>query len=243
MPSVGFAAVMGRPSYAFARRPRWLVAHVLVLVLVVVFVNLGLWQLRRLDERRDRNELVQARSTSTPVPVGDLPDDPDDVRFRAVVASGTYGPDQTVAVRTTQDGVPGAWVFSVLDDADAPVVVLRGFVGTQLDGSVPAPPPPEGEVEVEGIAIPMGRLGHTAETAVDRLVETVPGAAPVVVQAEVSSPTEIADLTPVPVPDLGEGPHLNYAVQWFLFAAVGVLAYPFLLRRQARESADDGDAR
>jgi cytochrome oxidase assembly protein ShyY1 len=48
---------------------------------------------------------------------------------------------------------------------------------------------------------------------------------------------------PVPVPDLGEGPHLNYAVQWFLFAAVGVLAYPFLLRRQARESADEGEAR
>ena len=32
--------------YRFLARPRWLAFHVLIVVLVVVMVNLGFWQLR-----------------------------------------------------------------------------------------------------------------------------------------------------------------------------------------------------
>ena len=98
--------------------------------------------------------------------------------------------------------------------------------------------PPEGEVEVEGIAIPITRLERTAETAVGRLIEGGRLVFPVVIQATSTEPPDAPDvLTPVPVPDLGDGPHLSYAVQWFLFAAVAVIGYPLLLRRQAREAA------
>jgi surfeit locus 1 family protein len=210
---------------------------VLVLVVVAVFVSLGFWQLRRLDERRDRNALVEARTSAAAVGVADLPDDLDEARFRAVVASGEYDAERTVALRTTQQGTPGGWVFSVMDLADSQaVVVLRGFVGTQPDGSIPAPAPPAEDVEVEGIAIPTARLERPAERAVNRLLDSVPGALPVVVQAQASDPVDAPDtLSPVPIPDLGEGPHLGYAVQWFLFAGVVVVAYPPLLRRQARD--------
>jgi cytochrome oxidase assembly protein ShyY1 len=41
------------------------------------------------------------------------------------------------------------------------------------------------------------------------------------------------DVYPIPVgtPELTEGSHLSYAVQWFLFAAVVVIGYPILLKR------------
>jgi cytochrome oxidase assembly protein ShyY1 len=39
----------------------------------------------------------------------------------------------------------------------------------------------------------------------------------------------------VPPPDLGEGPHLAYAVQWFLFIPVALTVYVLLLRREARK--------
>ena len=150
-----------------------------------------------------------------------------------------YEADRTVALRTTQDGVPGGWIFSVLGREDMPnVVVLRGFVGTQPDGSLPEPAPPAGEVVVEGVAIPITRLERTAETAVRRLIEGGRLVEPVVIQAQSSEPPDAPEtLTPVPVPDLGDGPHLSYAVQWFLFAAVAVIGYPLLLRRQARDGA------
>ena len=45
-----------------------------------------------------------------------------------------------------------------------------------------------------------------------------------------------ADGLPIaaPPPALPEGPHLGYAVQWFLFAGVVVVGYPLLLRRVTR---------
>jgi surfeit locus 1 family protein len=45
----------------------------------------------------------------------------------------------------------------------------------------------------------------------------------------------------LPVPASGptfddEGPHLGYAIQWFSFAAIGVVGYIFLMRRAVRRS-------
>jgi hypothetical protein len=34
---------------------------------------------------------------------------------------------------------------------------------------------------------------------------------------------------PVDPPDLGEGPHFSYSVQWFLFASVGIVGWPLLV--------------
>ena len=206
-------------------RPRWILVHLLALGLVVLLVNLGFWQLRRLDERKERNELVAARAALPAEPVEALTGDPDELRFRPVEATGEYG--ATTAVRTTQDGASGAWVLSELAlDGGETVVVLRGFTALNDDASVPEPAPPAGEVTVEGLAIPEGRLPPVARTAADRLGADLP----VVVQA--TSPE--GALTPLPRPDTDdEGPHLAYAVQWFVFATIGAVGYPILLRRRA----------
>jgi len=49
--------------YRFALRPRWILSHLLVLLLVIVMVNLGLWQLRRLHERTTYNASVRANES------------------------------------------------------------------------------------------------------------------------------------------------------------------------------------
>ena len=56
----------------FLLRPRWLLSHLFVVALVVAMVGLGFWQLRRLDEKRDRNELIESRREQPVVPVGAL---------------------------------------------------------------------------------------------------------------------------------------------------------------------------
>jgi surfeit locus 1 family protein len=43
--------------------------------------------------------------------------------------------------------------------------------------------------------------------------------------------------TPIPsqpVLDLSEGPHLGYAIQWFSFAVILGLGYPFYIRREEK---------
>jgi cytochrome oxidase assembly protein ShyY1 len=226
----------------FARRPAWIAGHVLVVAVVALMVALGIWQLRRLDERRADNALVAARAALAPVAVGgevdagDEGDRVDALRFRAVEAAGDYVGEPSV-LRATQDGAPGGRVFSVLDLGDEAVAVLRGFVAPAADGSLAAPAPPAGPVVVQGLAVPRARLEALSRRAVDDLEDAMGPLLPVVVQAaEADDPALVA----VPPPDLGEGPHLSYAVQWFLFAGVVAVGYPLLLRRRAQESVGAG---
>ena len=228
-----------RADYRFARRPAWIAGHLLAGSTVVVFVALGFWQLDRLDARKAQNELVVARAAAEPVDVGESLDPGsdaqavDELRFAAVTATGTYE-GEAVVVRATQDGLSGGRVFSPLALADdEEVMVLRGFVAQRTDGTIPVPEPPAGEVTVDGFAIPIRRLEPIARQSLDDSAATAAGERlPVVVQA---TEPDSDQLEVVPPPDLDDGPHLSYAVQWFLFAAVVAVGYPVLLRRRARQ--------
>ncbi|TLN17845.1 hypothetical protein FDZ74_07285 [bacterium] len=39
------------------------------------------------------------------------------------------------------------------------------------------------------------------------------------------------------MPEITEGPHMGYAMQWFTFAAILGLGYPFFVRKQLRQSS------
>jgi cytochrome oxidase assembly protein ShyY1 len=39
----------------------------------------------------------------------------------------------------------------------------------------------------------------------------------------------------IPLPELSEGPHLAYAVQWFLFAVMALGYFGLLARREAHD--------
>ncbi|HVM09041.1 MAG TPA: SURF1 family protein [Acidimicrobiales bacterium] len=238
-------------SYAFAREPRWIVGHVLVLIAIVVMVNLGLWQLRRLDERRDANELVLSRSNGPAVALSDLPlDAPADVEFRRVAFTGTFDADHEVLVGyRTNRGLPGYHVITPLVGADGDAVLVnRGFVPLSFadDWPVADAAPPAGEVRVVGLlrrslesrtktidaaaaedATPV--LNNVDVPVIDRYVpaDVVP------MFVELQEPRTRGFPEPLPDLDLGEGSHFSYAVQWFLFTTVAVIGWPIILRRRA----------
>ncbi len=246
-------------SWRFARTPKWLVRHVLVVVLVVVMVNLGFWQLRRLDEKKDFKALVEARQESPPEEVLGLvdadtdPDDPaaEEVAHRSVRATGTYLSDETVVVENrTKDGLPGGWVLTPLDlGGGTALLVNRGWVGLE-EGAVPAIPPPEGTVEVEGLLLETqerGRFGPRdpgegdlevlARVDIVRIDEQVPDRLlPAYLQLVASDPAERA-VEPLGPAEPEEGPHLSYAVQWFIFSTIAAGGYGLLLRKVAQDQA------
>ena len=101
--------------YRFALAPKWIVSHLFVLALIITMINLGLWQLRRLDDKRARNDKIEAHIAAATVPVTDLvgADDPEaavgPVEFRRVTATGRYLADDEVLVRSRSlDGAPGS---------------------------------------------------------------------------------------------------------------------------------------
>lgn len=249
--------------YRFLLRPLWIISHLLVLGLVVLMVNLGVWQLRRLEEKRDFNHLVTARSEQPALPVAEvLPatasfTDAAAVTYRQVNATGVYVPDEQVIIRSRSfQGKSGAWLLTPLrlDDGTA-VVVNRGWVPVQAGISLEDEwAPPAGRVRVEGLLVATqtrGRFGATdpegerletmARTDIRRIQEqAAEDLVPAVLQLDTQAPPQPGDF-PVAVgpPELSEGPHLNYAGQWFIFATIAAVGYPLVLRRVARNKATE----
>jgi surfeit locus 1 family protein len=246
-------------GYRFALRPRWLLSHLFVVALVVLMVNLGFWQLRRLDERKDTNARIEANADVGPQP---LPRDIDEVgaeEWRRYTVRGTYEPGSDVLVANrTLDGQPGYWIVTQLRDIEPgpSVAIVRGFLTRTVvaEGELAAVATPAGEVTVSGYAQGSrdggrfatgseGGLPEISRVDLDELAEHWQAdLRPVWLQLEAQAPPITGDsLTPVPLPDRDDGPHLSYAIQWFIFSAIAVVGYPLVLRRHARARADDGD--
>jgi surfeit locus 1 family protein len=236
-------------------RPRWLVGTIIAVLVIVLFVNLGFWQLRRLDEKRDRNAAIEERGSQPVQPVGEVVDprtgfdEVDGLEYRRASARGRYDAEGEVRIRSRSlDGRPGVWVVTPLQvDGRTALAVNRGFV--PLSTEVPAPPSREVEVtgllfatqEREGIGPrdpAEGALAELSRLDLARLQQQYDADLyPLWLQLQRSDPPVDQDALPVllPEPDQDEGPHLSYAVQWFLFATVGAIGWPLLLRRTAKE--------
>lgn len=252
--------------------PKWVFGHLLALALVVAFVNFGFWQLRRLEQARERNAVVTARSAMEPLSPGAALARGDDLDFLPVVATGTYDPQDEVLLRgRSLDGQPGYHVLTplVLDAtagalAGRALLVERGWVPYDMDRvPVEAALPPAGSVTVRGElhapqTPPTGALAGLAarDPAEGELTQTFyvdverlqPQIAHELLPAYLTlrsqtPPTAGALPRPLPEPVFDEGPHLGYAIQWFAFAVVGVVGYFFLLRSVLRQPAAGAAAR
>jgi cytochrome oxidase assembly protein ShyY1 len=55
------------------------------------------------------------------------------------------------------------------------------------------------------------------------------------VELESSTPAEAGGPTPIPLPHLDDGPHLSYAIQWFIFATLAVIGWVVVVRKSGRD--------
>ncbi|MCM0618926.1 SURF1 family cytochrome oxidase biogenesis protein [Nocardioides bruguierae] len=249
-------------SWSFLLSRRWLVLAVVVVLLAWLAYSLGQWQFGRLADKKASNAQVTANENADASPatdvlaVGTEVDDADE--WRVVSATGTYEPEDTVIVRyRTRDGEAGVDVVVplLLDDGTA-LLVDRGWLatdnaGTADPGDVPAPP--SGEVDVTGY-VRVDAEGDS--TAVDDQSTRAVDSAAVGqalgldvlggwVELRSESPEPATALEPVELPDLGNGPHFFYGLQWWFFALLAVVGFVWLAiderrtgRRAARAAAD-----
>ena len=212
-------------------------------------VYLSLWQFHRLDDRKAFNREVTERSSLSVVDVGTLDiSDPAAVQWRPAGARGTYLPDeQVLIVNRSQGGVAGMNVLTplLLDDGRA-IIVNRGFIA--LNATPPAAP--SGEVKVVGLLRSTeGRTTGQAREAsgelteffrldIARLQEQIePELLNVALVAEVSEPADSTTLLPVSSPELSEGSHLSYAIQWLIFATAVIVGWILAVRKSTSNRA------
>ncbi len=182
-----------------------------------------------------------------------------DMEFRSVVVTGKYLTDDEIVLRNqvwgdefgTQLGVK-LFTPLLIPGTDSAILVERGWIpdahaanpvrqAYAVDGAVtvegwlrraetdfninlnPDPTLAPGESRLDAWNhLDLARLD--AQTEVDLL--------PVYLQRAPDEPQSSPPFQLQPSYDLGEGPHLGYAIQWFIFAAVLALGYPIYVQRQ-----------
>jgi surfeit locus 1 family protein len=246
-----------RAPRPFWLRPKWIVGHIVCLALIVAFINLGFWQLRRLHGKRVRNHLIHEREAEAPTSLDDaLRTGADGAAYRRVRVEGTWDAKDTVLVRSRSlDGESGYHVLTPLVVGDEAIIVNRGFAPSGSGGEpailATVRPRSDFHVRIDGLLRASekrgafgpkdpatGRLTVVSRLDIPRLQEQIDlRLVPVYLQRQSSTPPEgdIPRLLPLPATD--EGPHLSYAVQWFIFATVGAIGWPLLLRKQSRDLA------
>lgn len=237
---------------------RWLGLLVFVVVLGVTFVNLGEWQLRRLDQRRESNATVIENSGRAPVPYADVDDRPvtDADEWQQVTVTGTFDGDQFIVRYRSNDDLPGVEVVAPLTTTDGTQVLIdRGFLAVGRGEPIPAsaPPLPDGEVTLTAHLRPNETGRENAMVPVEgqmRLINSDalgtavghPLADGYLSVVEIDPPQE-GEFIPISLPELSEGPHLGYALQWFLFAGIAVVGLVVFIRgdivERRRTSATD----
>jgi len=239
--------------YTFLRSPIWILGMVIALSAIVAFANLGLWQLRRLEQRQGTNAMITARSNSDPIPLGvalaTYGTDPEALAFRRVVVDGQYDlSEEVLVIGTTLNSRSGHDVLTPLRSDGVTIGVNRGWVPIDSVGPpVVGAEPPATAVEVTGVLMKSqtsGSLGTPeADGAYDQvgridievLAEQWPGeVVPLYLLLDTQDPqgSELPIMRAAPEPS--EGSHLVYAIQWFIFAAIVAAGFPALVYRTGR---------
>jgi cytochrome oxidase assembly protein ShyY1 len=248
-------------GYAFLRKPRWVALAFVVLLVVPSFVLLSRWQISRLDERRHANAVISANAQSAPADVASVmtagaPTSTvgDEQTWRQVTAVGHYDVAAQVLVRKRPfEGRNGFLVATPLvTSSGAVLVVNRGWVEAIGGASATpvVPDPPSGTVTVTGRVqpseqgpasqpkdLPAGQVTDLDVALVGGSADVFPG----YVDLIGSQPAQADGLTATPVPDLSDGPHLSYAMQWIVFALVAIVGFVLLVRREREYAQEESE--
>ncbi len=249
--------MLARP---FSRR--WLPATLLVLVAAAVLARLGIWQLDRLAQRRALNARVSEQQAAPVLTLdknaGNL--DLYSMEYRSVMVTGTYLPADEIVLRNQTwetDFGPELGVKLLtpllIEGSNVAILVDRGWIPqADADPAARAKYAQAGTVTVRGqlrrtdldfnllrkpnptLSAGQDRLDAWNDLDLDRLdaqigADLLPMYLQEFPQSEQTQPPYIV------LPELDptdEGPHFGYALQWFSFAAVLLIGYPFYIRHQ-----------
>jgi surfeit locus 1 family protein len=232
----------------------------------VLFVGLGIWQLRRREERRALNAVDREHLGAPAVDFAALPHDTMQARYRRARVSGSPDYDHEIVLAgRSREGSPGVNIVTPVRVAGsaAAILVMRGWVYSPDAYRVDLPrwhdrdttfvgyvqriaSTPRGSFQAESSATTR-MVQHLDSVSVARLVP-YPVARFYLVALEDSSTfasrrdsaqNRIARLD---APTLDDGPHLGYAIQWFSFAIIALVGSGIIATRTRSPASGAGAA-
>lgn len=219
-----------------------IIGSLLVLVVAAVCVRLGFWQLDRLEQRQQRNALVEVRMQEPPLALDGRLRDTAGVFYRRASVRGRldYRRSIVLAGRSLR-GAPGVHLLTpvLLNDGSA-VLVNRGWVpspdGASIDFAAFDGP---AEIDDAGLVLPLPGVGAPrAESPPGEefqrvwfridpaaLARQYPYTLALYQVQLLGSGQPVGGPRRLDPPALDSGPHLGYALQWFSFAAIAIIGW------------------
>ena len=258
-------------SFRFLLSRRWAGFTVFVLILAYGTWWLGQWQFDRLEDRKASNQIVRVNEDAEPAPVSDVLAPGQRVaekdEWRRVTATGTYAVDDTIIWRyRTPDDAKGVDIVVPLVLADGSAVLVdRGWLQTESqDEFEDLPAPPSGEVTITGWVRADGTGDSTDVAQVDgyhatRALSSAQVAkvvdeplltgwlhldteSPEPATQSTASGSASAKLRRADLPELDNGPHFFYGLQWWFFGVLAIAGFFYLMYDERRTQHQDAPA-
>ena len=245
--------------FKFLLTPRWIALTLVFLVALPAFDALSQWQWRRLHQRQQYNLQIEHAQSLAPIDEGKLVQKVGDIgkvesysfhpsaQWRAVQVTGTWDESAQVLVRKKSlESDLGFWVITPLVTADGHrILINRGWTAA-TQGALDSPTlshVPSGHVQVAGRVqivqarqkpqphdLPRGQVDTVVPT---EIVTSTPVVNNAYLEMTASRPDSLTpELREIPGPEITEGPHRSYALQWIFFAIMTVIGWGVLVRNE-----------
>lgn len=239
---------------------KWVLTTLLVLAGTALCIRLGIWQLDRLEQRRAFNHQVESMRAMQALDLNqEQPENISAMEWRAVSVQGQYDFANQIALRNQYyNNEYGYHLMTplVFDETSSgsgwAVLVDRGWIPAEGNSASsdwrkydePGTVSVQGQIRLGQTKPALGGVEDALPANGDRLevwnnanLEQIQSQLPYPVLPIYVQPDANESDTQPPIPyqptiELTEGPHMGYALQWFSFATILFVGYPFFLRKQ-----------
>lgn len=228
------------------RREPWAIfKSIVALGLILLCLWAAQWQYQRGIDRHARNSMIEEHISLPPTSLGRVASDPTRFEWQKVTTSGNFNPDEQILLRNRySEGVYGFEVLTLFTSIDGKTFwVDRGWVKAGKTATEPPQlePIPTEIVEITGrlrldsslprgsfFAVPASGTGLVGELNAQSRI----GTEKFYLDLLSGSLPNLTPAVTAQLPELSDGPHMAYALQWIFFG--GLIIYGRILIRRAR---------
>jgi len=213
--------------------------------LVLLCLWAAQWQYQRGVDRHARNVLIAEQSQLPPIEFKNLLGNIADYEWRKISLKGSFDDKNQILLRNRyHDGMYGFEQLTLFVFDERKIWVDRGWVKAGSDATVPPQlqPTNQGLISIDGrlrldSSLPRGKFFAVANDSERNLVSQLDARRGIQTEKFYIDLISASDASmnpdvPVELPELSDGPHMAYALQWLFFA--GLVIYG---RRLIRKSA------
>jgi len=232
-------------SESKSKEPWALFKSLIALALIVLCLWAAQWQYHRGVDRHARNTVIEERIAKDPLALENVDGEVADFEWQSVFTEGTFDVEKQILLRNRySEGKYGYEVLTLFTSTDnRSFWVDRGWVeaGATATTAPVVTPVPTSQVSITGrlrldsslprgsfFALPGKGEGLVSELNAQSQLNTEKFYIDLLTGSEKALTPEV----PAQLPELSDGPHMAYALQWIFFG--GLVIYGRILIRRTR---------